>query len=56
MSFVKYLIWTGVAALLVAGANEIDHVLPIWMVPFVAATLKGLATQFQNWLNENKPK
>jgi hypothetical protein len=44
-TFIKYALWTGVAAVIdYAAANIADVSLPTWAVPVMAAFLKSAAT------------
>ena len=56
LSFVKYLLWTGTAALLAALTGNLDHLsIPTMLIPVVAAVLKGAATYVATKVEEDKP-
>lgn len=56
LSTIKYIVWTAIAAGLVALTGNLDHVgIPTLLVPVVAAILKGVATYVATEANEAKP-
>jgi hypothetical protein len=56
-SFVKYVIWTLVAAIAVGATNALTGVdLPASAVPVVGAVLKGIATYAASEAIEYMPK
>jgi len=56
MSFFKYLVWTGVAAILQAALVALTTLdLPLWVIPLIASVLKAAATYVASKAEEYKP-
>lgn len=56
LSTLKYILWTAIAAGLVALTGNLDHIgIPTLLIPVVAAILKGFATYIATEVEENKP-
>lgn len=52
----KYIAWTGAAALIAALSGNLDHIgVSTWLIPVVAAILKGIATFIATQVEANKP-
>ncbi len=56
MTFIKYLVWTGVAAILQAALVALTTLdLPLWIIPLIASVLKAAATYVASKAEEYKP-